>query len=322
MNSLEIVLVIVLVAILILIVAFFAYWILKRNKQNVQPSLQPEVNKSDDLDKWKEQKDAENKVIMEALRDQLNQINNNLFNIKSQSDKIIDVRNDVQKLNNIFSNQKQRGLAGEFSLQLLLEEQFGNSNCLKKEYKLPSGGRIDFYIETNEGKGIGIDAKFPFENYRNENSELAFEPKELKSSIKKMITDLNKKYVQTKDLDSVVMYIPSEGMFSLLCQYEFEDVFRTALNNNVYICSPTTLNMQIFFLFKSIKEFNLKKNIDKIIEILVNVQNDFEKWNERYEKLNEIIDKLVDTKNDLSISTNKIKNKLNKIESNINNKDN
>lgn len=189
---------------------------------------------------------------------------------------------------------------------------------MKKEYVLPSGGRIDFYIETNEGKGIGIDAKFPFENYCNDNNELLSNAREFKSNIKKMIIDLNKKYIQSKDLDSVLMYIPSEGIYNTICQHEFEDIFKIAINNNVYICSPTTLNMQIFFLFKSIREFNLNKNIDKIIQIIINLKEDFNNWNDRYQQLENYIDKLVGIKDQLNISKNKIQNKLSKIETEIN----
>lgn len=320
MNTLSIVLLVILI---ITIISFVFIYFFKNIKNKTQNNLDSNNN-------------SENQQpIISSIQIQLNQIVNDLKNIENNSEKINDVQNRITSLSNIFLKNKQRGIIGEFTLETILKDEFGESSCLKKEFTLPSKGRIDFYIQLYDSKGIGIDSKFPIDHYQKLSNIINYQPnndndrliwnkelekteKEFFDAVKKEIKDLNKKYIETNDLDAVIMYIPSESIFMLLCEDNRSSIFNESFKYKVYLCSPSTLNMMILFLHKSIRDFNLKKNINSIIDVIYKINSEFKTWNERYSNLEKVIDKLVNEKDQLNTTRNKINKQISHLESNVN----
>lgn len=320
MDTLSIVLLVILI---ITIISFVFIYFFKNIKNKTQNNLDSNNN-------------SENQQpIISSIQTQLNQIVNDLKNIENNSEKINDVQNRITSLSNIFLKNKQRGIIGEFTLETILKDEFGESSCLKKEFTLPSKGRIDFYIQLYDSKGIGIDSKFPIDHYQKLSNIINYQPnndndrliwnkelekteKEFFDAVKKEIKDLNKKYIETNDLDAVIMYIPSESIFMLLCEDNRSSIFNESFKYKVYLCSPSTLNMMILFLHKSIRDFNLKKNINSIIDVIYKINSEFKTWNERYSNLEKVIDKLVNEKDQLNTTRNKINKQISRLESNVN----
>lgn len=300
MDTLSIVLLVILI---ITIISFVFIYFFKNIKNKTQNNLDSNNN-------------SENQQpIISSIQTQLNQIVNDLKNIENNSEKINDVQNRITSLSNIFLKNKQRGIIGEFTLETILKDEFGESSCLKKEFTLPSKGRIDFYIQLYDSKGIGIDSKFPIDHYQKLSNIINYQPN---NDNDHLIRNKELEKTEKEFFDAVIMYIPSESIFMLLCEDNRSSIFNESFKHKVYLCSPSTLNMMILFLHKSIRDFNLKKNINSIIDVIYKINSEFKTWNERYSNLEKVIDKLVNEKDQLNTTRNKINKQISRLESNVN----
>lgn len=151
-----------------------------------------------------------------------------LSELKTSSKTLTSLDENVKNIQNIFLNSKKRGNVGEYLLETILNDIYGNTQLWQTQYLLPSGQIVDAYINLGKGKeGIAIDSKFPISNYNKhlETSDKLIQHKflqEFKKDFKARIDEVAKYINQANHISSAIMFIPSENIFSFVCA-EFPD---------------------------------------------------------------------------------------------------
>lgn len=189
-------------------------------------------------------------TITKQVQDQLLEVVKGVAETKESTKQVLTVAEQLNNLEKVLKNQKQRGNLGEASLELIL------SNVLPGQYEtqylFKDGEKVDFIVRTPEGL-VPVDAKFPLENYMrlvDETDELRKEQyrSEFKKDIKKRV-DETAKYIRPEEgtLPFAFMFIPAEGIYYDLLNNDVgvgvnaRDLIDYAYRQkNVIVTSPTT----------------------------------------------------------------------------------
>jgi DNA recombination protein RmuC len=187
----------------------------------------------------------------------------------------------LQSLENILKNPKQRGVLGEYYLDTLLKNVFAPSQY-QMQYKFSDGEIVDAVIFVGDFI-IPIDSKFSLENYnriveekdkaRHEQLEKLFK-QDLKNRI-----DETAKYIRPteKTTDFAFMFIPSEGIYYDLLvnqvgqvKVNTRDLIEYAFKDKkVIIVSPTSFYAYLQTVIQGLKKMQIEK---QTIEIIKNVE--------------------------------------------------
>ncbi len=220
-------------------------------------------------------------TITKQVSDQLVEVVKGVTETRESTKQVFTIAEQLNNLERVLKNQKQRGNLGEASLELVM----GNilpPGAYQMQYEFPGGETVDAIIRTKEGF-IPVDAKFPLENYtrlRDErDDERRVEIEEaFKRDLKKRI-DETSKYVRPKDgtLPFAFMYIPAEGIYYDLLNdgigaVNTRNLIEYAQNEKkVIIVSPTTFAaylQSVLYGFKAFKIEEQAKDIAKNVEAL------------------------------------------------------
>ncbi|AKX34322.1 DNA recombination protein RmuC [Spiroplasma litorale] len=229
---------------------------------------------------------------------------------------ISQVKDKVDRLDNLLSQNNKAGRAGEYLLERILSNIVGNSKSdniiYKKQYTLQKKSSenknliVDLFIEGSSQNfvNIPVDAKFPFNAYEKLTST-KINSNEYKVANSQFILDCKKRITETakyvSDEDKTVyaiMFIPSESIFYYLT--DNHDLIDFAFKNKVIIAGPSTLMAIInsvdryMSLFDSISSYDKKidildkaiKYIDNYDEVISNTFSLIEKLYEEYKKIN------------------------------------
>ena len=220
--------------------------------------------------------------IRDLVHKQLNEVAKGVAETNASTRQVFTIAEQLQNLEKVLKNQKQRGNLGEAGLELIL------SNILppdrfKMQYEFPGGETVDAAIFVKDGI-IPVDAKFPLENYmrlldekddaRRQEHEDAFK-KDLKRRI-----DETAKYIRPQDgtLNFAFMYIPAESIYYDLVTGGVGSVNARSLleyaqkDKNVTIVSPTTFFAYLQVVLYGFKAFKIEKDaigIKKNVEMLM-----------------------------------------------------
>ncbi len=189
-------------------------------------------------------------AITNRVSSQLLEVVKGVTETKESTKQVFVIAEQLQNLEKVLKNQKQRGNLGEASLELIL------SNVLpgqyETQYMFKDGEKVDFAIKTRDGI-LSVDAKFPLENYirlvdETDDQRKEIYRKEFKNDVKKRI-DETAKYIRPEEgtMPFAFMFIPAEGIYHDLLSNDVgvgvnsRDLIEYAYQQrNVIIASPTT----------------------------------------------------------------------------------
>jgi DNA recombination protein RmuC len=189
-------------------------------------------------------------TISKQVSDQLLEVVKGVSETKESTKQVFTIAEQLQNLEKVLKNQKQRGNLGESSLELIL------SNVLpgqyEPQYMFTDGEKVDFAVKTKDGI-VPVDAKFPLENYlryldETDDDRKAMYQKEFKNDVKKRI-DETAKYIRPGEgtMPFAIMFIPSESIYYDLLNSDSasglnsRDLIEYSYQKkNVLISSPTT----------------------------------------------------------------------------------
>jgi len=189
----------------------------------------------------------------------------------------------LQSLENILKNPKQRGILGEYFLETLLKNIFAPSQY-QMQYKFSDGLIVDAIVFMKD-KIIPIDSKFSLENYnkiveekdpsRHEQLERQF-----KLDLKNRI-DETAKYIRPNEntTDFAFMFIPSEGIYYDLLvnqvgaiKVNTRDLIEYAFKDkHVIIVSPTSFYAYLQTVIQGLRYLQIEEQtqtIRKNVEML------------------------------------------------------
>lgn len=232
-------------------------------------------------------------TISKQVQDQLLEVVKGVTATQESTKQVFTIAEQLNNLEKVLKNQKQRGNLGEASLELVMSNILP-PGAYAMQYEFPGGETVDAIIRTKEGI-IPVDAKFPLENYsrlRDEKDDVRREEYEeaFKKDLKKRI-DETSKYVRPKDgtLPFAFMYIPAEGIYYDLLNdgvgaVNTRNLLDYAQNDRkVIIVSPTTFAaylQSVLYGFKAFKIEEQAKDIAKNVEALgrhINAYQDYYK---------------------------------------------
>ncbi len=160
--------------------------------------------------------DINSKISFDSIK-KIEEITKKLASLEETNKQIKDIWGQLEWLENILKNTKQRGILWEYFLENVLKNILPPNNY-EFQYVFKNGEIVDWVIFVKE-KIIPIDSKFSLENYNKIITEENLVIKEalvkdFKNDIKKRI-DETSKYIRPDEwtMDFAFMFIPSEGIY-------------------------------------------------------------------------------------------------------------
>ena len=205
------------------------------------------------------------------------------------------------KLHEMLSSSKRRGAWGERMAEdiLRLAGLQEGVNYTKQSAQAAESGLPDFtFILPNDLKA-NMDVKFPLEAYKGyldaesepqRNEQL----KSLVTAVRKYILITSKrKYIDPTipTVDYVLMFVPSEQIFSLVLESQ-PDLIDQALAAKVVLCSPLTLYAMLAVIRQAAERANLTRTADEALELLAEVQKQWQRFKDSMDVMGERIDKV------------------------------
>ncbi len=207
-----------------------------------------------------------------------------LTKLDNTNKQVIGFAEQLQSLENILKNPKQRGVLGEYYLEELLKNVF-NPNQYQMQYEFKDGKVVDAAIFVRGNKIIPIDSKFSLENYNRIIEEADSGKKEelekrFRQDLKNRI-DETAKYIRPNEgtLDFAFMFIPSEAVYYDLLVNKVgaikgntRDLVNYAVREKrVHIVSPTSFYAYLQTILQGLRAMQIEqsaKEIRKRVEML------------------------------------------------------
>jgi len=227
-----------------------------------------------------------------------------LVNSSSQETKnLIDITN---KLNNTLSSKQDRGLWAErMAFDILSYAGMIEGINYTRQKQLVTGSRPDFTFLLPNGSKLNMDVKFPLENYQRYNNAADIDKPKFKtdfiSSIKRHIRDLTtREYINPEDntLDSVIMFIPNERIYSTIFEAD-PSILNFAIDNRVLLCSPVTIISILSVIRQAADNFMLEQKAKELLIAMGSFRKEWEKYVDSFDKLGDSILKVSDQYNAL-----------------------
>ncbi len=216
-----------------------------------------------------------------------------LTKLDDTNKQVIGFAEQLQSLENILTNPKQRGILGEYYLETVLKNVLPPS-AYQMQYDFGDGDIVDAVIFVKD-KLIPIDSKFSLENYNRiaqekDKLERTKLEKQFRIDLKNRI-DETAKYVKPNKgtMDFAFMFIPAEAIYydllvnrigaikvttRDLIEYAFKD-------KHVIIVSPTSFHAYLQTVLQGLRALQIEENakgIRKRVEMLVRHLRSYEEY--------------------------------------------
>ncbi len=200
----------------------------------------------------------------------------------------------LQNLQDILKNPKQRGILGEYYLETVLKNVLP-PGMYQMQYPFKNGEIVDAAVFVSD-KIVPIDSKFSLDNYNRlvhapDAERPAFE-KAFVNDLKMRITE-TAKYIRPDEntMDFAFMFIPSEGIYYDLLTNQVgggEDenlIQRAAGKHKVIIVSPTSFLAYLQTVMQGLKALQIEKKAVEIQQRVGELGKHVAAYEEFYRKL-------------------------------------
>ncbi len=202
----------------------------------------------------------------------------------------------LQSLQDLLKNPKQRGILGEYYLETVLKNVMSPQDY-SIQYPFKNGEIVDAVIRINK-KLVPVDSKFSLDNYNRfvstqvGSAERAIAEKAFVNDLKLRITE-TAKYIRPEEdtMDFAFMFIPSEGIYyDLLTNQvgagEEENLIqRAASKYKVIIVSPTSFLAYLQTVMQGLKALQIEERAEEIQKRVGELGKHISSWQEYYKKL-------------------------------------
>ncbi len=210
---------------------------------------------------------------------------------------VVSFADQLQNLQDILKNPKQRGILGEYYLETLLKNVLPPGQY-QMQYAFTNGEIVDAVVFVKD-KIIPIDSKFSLENY-NRLTE-AKDPSEKDRLEKLFINDLKlritetSKYIRPTEgtMDFAFMFIPHEAIYYDLLINKIGAVTddsenliqRAAGKHKVIIVSPTSFLAYLQTVLQGLKAMQIEETAKDIIKRVEELGIHLKKYEDYHNKL-------------------------------------
>lgn len=199
-----------------------------------------------------------------------------LTKLEETNKQVVNFSAQLQNLQDILKNPKQRGVLGEYFLEETLKNVLP-PNSYQMQYGFKDGSIVDAVVFVKD-KIIPVDSKFSLENYekildaRDQETKEKYE-KQFKQDLKIRI-DETAKYVKPseKTMDFAFMFIPSEAIYYDLLinkvgavQVNTRDLIEYAFKEkHVIIVSPTSFLAYLQTVLQGLRALQIEESAKSI----------------------------------------------------------
>lgn len=233
--------------------------------------------------------------IRDLVHKQLTEVARGVAETNASTKQVFTIAEQLQNLEKVLKNQKQRGNLGEAGLELILTNILPPDR-FKMQYDFANGETVDAAIFVKEGI-VPVDAKFPLENYirlldeKDDARRAEFEDA-FKKDLKKRI-DETSKYIRPEEgtLGFAFMYIPAESIYYDLVTgsvgaINARNLLDYAQNEKkVIIVSPTTFFAYLNSVLYGFKAFKIEKDAEQIKKNVETLMKHIEAYDVYYKKI-------------------------------------
>ncbi|MEK7131624.1 MAG: DNA recombination protein RmuC, partial [Patescibacteria group bacterium] len=281
----------------------------KEGEQNLFLMLQNQIQ---DLNRLVEQKTIDTHKVMAETQTNLNKtiqsqfgqsmkiitdVTEQLTKLDETNRQVINFTDQLQSLQDILKNPKQRGILGEYYLETLLKNVLAPGQY-QMQYGFNNGEIVDAVVFVKD-KLIPVDSKFSLENYNRmiETGDAAEKfrlEKLFVNDLKLRITE-TAKYIRPEEgtMEFAFMFIPHEAIYYDLLINKIgaitEDtenlIQRAAGKYKVIIVSPTSFLAYLQTVLQGLKAMQIEETTKDIIRRVGEIGAHLKKYEEYHGKL-------------------------------------
>jgi DNA recombination protein RmuC len=277
----------------------------KQSKSADETGLKLILQQINELNRTVDSKISEStKHVNESVRTQLGEsanlireVTKGLTKLDETNRQVVSFADQLQNLQDILKNPKQRGILGEYYLETLLKNVLAPSQY-QMQYGFKNGEIVDAVVFVKD-KIIPIDSKFSLENY---NRMIETSDASEKSRLEKVFTNDLKiriqetaKYIRPEEgtMDFAFMFIPHEAIYYDLLINKIGAVTddtenliqRAAGKYKVIIVSPTSFLAYLQTVLQGLKAMQIEEKTKEIQKNVGNLMNHLKSYEEYHEKL-------------------------------------
>ena len=225
-----------------------------------------------------------------SSKDTINKLHTQLGELGKSSQQMLQVGDEVRKLQDIFKNPKFRGQTGERSLEKMLGEILPKES-FTLQHTFKNGKIVDALVNMPE-YCVPIDAKFPLPAFE---SMLAAETDDQRAKLRRLFQDDVIKHIdkiadsyinpQESTLDFALMYIPAENVYyETVIKYDSDkkDVLAHALQRKVIPVSPNLLYVYLMTIVMGLHGLQIEKQASQIRQNLKKLDSSVETFADNY----------------------------------------
>ncbi len=248
----------------------------------------------------------------------IREVTQGLTRLDETNRQVVSFADQLQSLQDILKNPKQRGILGEYYLETLLKNVLAPSQY-QMQYAFSNGEIVDAAVFVKD-KIIPVDSKFSLENY-NRLSETK-DPAERERLEKLFVSDLKlritetSKYIRPEEgtMDFAFMFIPHEAIYYDLLINKIgaisEDtdnlIQRAAGKNKVIIVSPTSFLAYLQTVLQGLKAMQIEEQTKDIIKRVGEIGTHLKKYEDYHQRMGNSLETVVNHYNNSSKEFKKI----------------
>jgi DNA recombination protein RmuC len=222
------------------------------------------------------------------------EITSEITKVQEGQKQMVTLNDQLKNLNDILKNTKQRGVLGEYYLEMVLKNVLSPGEY-QLQYPFKDNTKVDAVI-FYDNRVIPIDSKFSLENYNR--LALATSDEERKryedafrGDLKTRI-DETAKYIKPAEntVNFAFMFIPSEALYYDLLVNKVgsaaeRDLIQYAAEKRVYPVSPTTFYAYLQMALQGLQQMKINKSTEIIRKNVGELQKHLARYEEYLEKI-------------------------------------
>lgn len=240
---------------------------------------------------------GESQKLVGRFIGEIKEMTEKITRVEETGKQMVSFADQLQNLQDILKNPKQRGILGEYYLETLLKNVLPPGSY-QMQYGFTDGTIVDAVVFVKE-KIIPIDSKFSLENYNrlvDEKDSIERErlEKAFKSDLKNRI-DETAKYVKPSEgtMDFAFMFIPHEAIYYDLLvaqvgtvKINTRDLIEYAFKEkHVIIVSPTSFLAYLQTVLQGLKALQIEESAKTIRANVESLQKHLGSYMEYHQKL-------------------------------------
>jgi DNA recombination protein RmuC len=299
----------IIILLLILVIVTLAALLYKKQPPKFEPqddkSMQLLLAQMNELSRVVDRKMGETtRQMTDSMKAQFSEssklikdVTQGLTKLDETNKQVVSFADQLQNLQDILKNPKQRGILGEYYLETVLKNVLP-VNSFQMQYPFKDGTIVDAVVFVRD-KIIPIDSKFSLENYNRLAEEKDPAEKErleraFKADLKNRI-DETSKYVKPAEntMDFAFMFIPHEAIYYDLLvsqvgalKVNTRDLIDYAFKEkHVVIVSPTSFLAYLQTVLQGLKAMQIEESAKQIKTNVENLQRHLLSYEQYHQKL-------------------------------------